>query len=70
MRSIHAMYELEESYAVYYMELQGVDQADLLQEMTIIYDEVNQGRRTNFLYEERAHFDEGVGSPTIVFPLL
>ena len=57
---IHAMYELEESYAVYYMELQGVDQADLLQEMTIIYDEVNQGRRTNFLYEERAHFDEGV----------
>jgi len=57
---IHAMYELEESYAVYYMELQGVDQADLLQEMTIIYEEVNQGRRTNILYEERAHFDEGV----------
>ena len=35
---IHAMYKLEESYAVYYMRVQGVEQADLLQEMTIAYE--------------------------------
>lgn len=37
---IHAMFELEESYAVYYLRLQGVEQAQLLQEMTILYDEM------------------------------
>ncbi len=36
---IHAMYELEESYAVYFMQVQGVEEAGLLQEMTIAYEE-------------------------------
>ena len=36
---IHVMYELEESYAVYYMRAQGVERPELLQEMTILYDE-------------------------------
>lgn len=36
---MHAMFELEESYAVYYMQLQGVEHAALLQEMTILYEE-------------------------------
>lgn len=36
---IHAMYELEESYAVYFMRVQGVEEAGLLQEMTIAYEE-------------------------------
>ena len=35
---IHAMYKLKESYAVYYMRVQGVEQAELLQEMTIAYE--------------------------------
>ena len=38
---IHAMYELEESYAVYYMRSQGVEHAELLQEMTILYEELS-----------------------------
>lgn len=37
---IHAMYELEESYAAYYMRLQGVEQAEILQEMAMIYEEM------------------------------
>lgn len=36
---MHAMYELKESYAVYYMKKQGVEQADLLQEMAVIQEE-------------------------------
>ncbi len=32
---VHAIYQLEESYAVYYMTVQGVDHARLLQEMAI-----------------------------------
>ena len=37
---IHAMYELEESYAVYYMRMQGVEQPELLQELIIAYEEI------------------------------
>ncbi len=37
---IHAMYELEESYAVYYMRMQGVEMTELLQEMAIAYEEI------------------------------
>ena len=36
---IHAMYALEESYAVYYMRVQGVEHAGLLQEMTVLREE-------------------------------
>lgn len=42
---IHAMYELEESYAVYYMQLQGVEHAELLQQMTILYEETSADRQ-------------------------
>ena len=42
---IHAIYELEESYAVYYMRVQGVEQAELLQELTMAYDEMNDDGR-------------------------
>lgn len=38
---IHAIYELEESYAVYYMRVQGVERAELLQELTMAYDEMS-----------------------------
>ena len=50
---IHAMYGLEESYAVYYMRLQGVERPELLQEMTIAYEDmayessVERGSRRN-----------------------
>ena len=36
---INAIYELEESYAVYYMRLHGVERSELLQEMAIAYEE-------------------------------
>lgn len=38
---LFALYGLEDSYAVYYMLLQGVDQAGLLQEMSILYEEAD-----------------------------
>ena len=38
---IHAIYGLEESYAVYYMRLQGVEHAELLQELTIAYENMD-----------------------------
>ncbi len=41
---IHAMFQLEESYAVYYMRMQGVEEAELLQEMAIIHEEMNYER--------------------------
>lgn len=37
---IHALYRLEESYAVYYMRRQGVERAELLQEMNILAEEL------------------------------
>lgn len=39
---IRAMYELDECYAVYYMEKQGVEQAELLRELTIVYEEASE----------------------------
>lgn len=36
---IHAMYALEESYAVYYMRVQGVEHAELLQQMAVLWEE-------------------------------
>ena len=35
---LYAMYALPESYAVYYICSQGVEQTDLLQEMTVAYE--------------------------------
>ncbi|MGN0159522.1 MAG: AAA family ATPase [Brotaphodocola sp.] len=40
---VHAFYILNESYAVYYMELQGVEQIELLQELTVIYETGTDG---------------------------
>ncbi len=39
---IHAIYGLEESYAVYYMREQGVEHAELLRELTVIYEEADE----------------------------
>lgn len=44
---IHAMYELEESYAVYYMRMQGVEMTELLQEMAIAYEEIEYESESN-----------------------
>ncbi|MCI6888052.1 MAG: AAA family ATPase [Lachnospiraceae bacterium] len=41
---VHALYSLEESYAVYYLELQGIDRIGLLQELTVIYEEKREKR--------------------------
>ena len=42
---IHALYALPESYAVYFMQSQGVEHAALLQELTILYEEISSIRR-------------------------
>ncbi len=39
---IHAVYGLEESYAVYYMRVQGVEHAELLQELTLGYEDTSE----------------------------
>lgn len=45
---VHAFYALEESYAVYYMEIQGVGKLALLQELTSVYEELmERGRMRN-----------------------
>ena len=36
---IHGMWSLKDSYAVYYMKLQGVDEVSLLQELSIYADQ-------------------------------
>jgi len=41
---LYAIYELEESYAVYFLKQQGVERAELLQEMTIAYEEADYGK--------------------------
>ncbi|WP_251205309.1 AAA family ATPase [Acetatifactor aquisgranensis] len=38
---ISAMYGLTESYAVYFLRKQGVERVDLLQEMTVAYEEIS-----------------------------
>lgn len=40
---VHAIYSLKESYAVYYMRIQGVEQAELLRELSILYEEPQRG---------------------------
>ena len=43
---LHAMYRLPESYAVYFMQLQGVEQDRLLREMTIAAEEASAAKST------------------------
>lgn len=62
---IHAIYELEESYAVYYMRAQGVERAELLQELTMAYDDADDGmpaRRGRSDEEDEGAEDEMGGS--------
>ena len=49
---VRAMYELEESYAVYYMNLQGIEMSELLQGMTIVYEEVVNRKNLPEINEE------------------
>ena len=42
---LHAMYRLPESYAVYYMQAQGVEQTELLREITIACEELSGGKK-------------------------
>ncbi len=44
---VHALYGLEESYAVYYMREQGVEHGELLQEMCIVAEELTEEQRDN-----------------------
>lgn len=70
MHIVHAMFELEESYAVYYMQLQGIEHAELLQQMTILYEELSAdrqagckrqmtGRESSDQAEDSDDFEEG-----------
>ncbi len=45
---VNGFFHLEESYAVYYMEVQGVCRMELLQELTIIYEELAAEARAKF----------------------
>ncbi len=42
---VHALYGLKESYAVYFMRSQGVEHADLMQEMILIMEERDRGQK-------------------------
>lgn len=42
---VYGFYSLEESYAIYYMETQGVGKTDLLQALTAIYDVIRERYR-------------------------
>ncbi|MGN0986408.1 MAG: AAA family ATPase, partial [Otoolea sp.] len=43
---VNGFYSLEESYAVYYMEIQGVERMDLLRELTEIYDRLLEAAKS------------------------
>lgn len=49
---IYAVYELEESYAAYYMRLQGVERIELLQEMSIVCEETMEEEEDSSLSED------------------
>lgn len=60
---VYGFYSLEESYAIYYMEIQGVAKTELLQELTAIYDEIferyqERKRQKKKRKEERGHGEE------------
>ncbi len=63
---VHAMYDLEESYAVYYMRRQGVEQAQLLQEMILVGEEnvKDGGRRTRITQPEDTQESEADDTDT------
>lgn len=59
---VHAIYQLEDSYAVYYMTVQNVEHAQLLQEMAIINGEKSGGyvradaQKNDDAYEEETEY--------------
>lgn len=50
---LFALYGLKESHAVYYMRVQGVEQARLLQEMAIAYEEIGREKGAGERKERR-----------------
>ncbi len=63
---VYGFYFLKESYAVFYMETQGVGKTDLLRELTVIYSEIRErydARRTRIGRGEQAERekDRGMG---------
>ncbi len=56
---LHAMWQLEESYAVYYIRLQGIDEAQLLRELLEQENEAHEGAEG----VKRADADPGEAQP-------
>ena len=63
---IHALYALPESYAAYYMQVQGVDHAALLREMTILWEEIDGIRNRNNRHTgKKSSYSRSNGSPVL-----
>lgn len=58
---VYGFYTLEESYAIYYMESQGVKKTALLQELTEIYEGIYGRYRERKARREREKADSGKG---------
>lgn len=56
---IHGLFALPESHAVYYMQVQGVEQAALLREMTILYEEIAAIRKGGSQKKEASPEEDG-----------
>ncbi|MCM1045857.1 MAG: AAA family ATPase [Candidatus Gastranaerophilales bacterium] len=56
---IHAMYGLEESYAVYFMRVQGVERAELLEEMALAYEEEEREDSWGELAQDEKRLEAG-----------
>ncbi|MCI7262724.1 MAG: AAA family ATPase [Clostridiaceae bacterium] len=54
---VNGFYSLEESYAVYYMEIQGVERMDLLRELTEIYDRLLEAAKSRNRQKRAAEAD-------------
>ena len=62
---VYGFYFLKESYAVFYMETQGVGKTDLLRELTVIYSEIRErydARRTRIGRGEPAEREKDRGT--------
>lgn len=62
---VYGFYFLKESYAVFYMETQGVGKTDLLRELTVIYSEIRErydARRTRIGRGEQAEREKDRGT--------
>lgn len=62
---VYGFYFLKESYAVFYMETQGVGKTDLLRELTVIYSEIRErydARRSRIGRGEQAEREKDRGT--------